>query len=177
MQQLDNESRLHYPQKLGGRLRLKSYLDELPGVAIQNMWTDISGIDGTSPERFGYPTQKLLELLERVISPSSNPGDVALDPFCGCGTAVHAAQKLDPRWIEFDITHLAISLIEKRLRDAIRGIDFEVHGTPKDAEAEGARNLAVRDKYHFQWWACALVNAQPFEGNKQGANSGIAGLI
>src|SRR6185295_8197011 len=120
-------------------------------------------------------TQKPLALLERIIASSSNEGDVVLDPFCGCGTAVHAAQKLKRQWMGIDVTHLAISLIEKRLRDAFLGIEFEVHGTPKDAE--GARNLAARDKYQFQWWACSLVNAQPFAGKKKGADGGIDGLI
>jgi site-specific DNA-methyltransferase (adenine-specific) len=126
-------------------------------------------------ERLGYPTQKPLALLERILNASSNPGDVVLDPFCGCGTAVHAAQKLGRQWIGIDITHLAISLIEKRLKDAFSGIKFEVHGTPKDLE--GARDLAERDKYQFQWWACSLVDAQPFQGKKKGADGGIDGLI
>ncbi len=128
-----------------------------------------------SDERLGYPTQKPLALLERILQASSNPGDVVLDPFCGCGTAVHAAQKLGRAWIGIDITHLAISLIEKRLKDAFPCIAFEVHGTPKDLE--GARDLAERDKYQFQWWACSLVNAQPFQGKKKGADGGIDGLI
>ncbi len=123
----------------------------------------------------GYPTQKPLALLERIIQASSNPGDVVLDPFCGCGTAVHAAQKLGRAWIGIDITHLAISLIEKRLRDAFPGIVFETHGAPVDLE--GARDLAARNKYEFQWWACSLVNAQPFGGKKKGADTGIDGLI
>jgi site-specific DNA-methyltransferase (adenine-specific) len=175
MRQLDDENRLHYPAKPGGRLRLKSYLDELPGVPVQDVWTDLSVIGGTSPERLGYPTQKPLALLERIISASSNPGDVVLDPFCGCGTAVHAAHKLGRHWIGIDITHLAVSLIEKRLKDAFPGITFDVHGVPKDLE--GARDLALRDKYQFQWWACSLVNAQPFQGKKKGADGGIDGLI
>lgn len=131
--------------------------------------------DRNDPERLGYPTQKPLGLLERILNASSNPGDVVLDPFCGCGTAVHAAQKLGRQWIGIDITHLAVSLIEKRLKDAFPGIAFEVHGTPKDLE--GARNLAARDKYQFQWWACSLVDAQPFQGKKKGADGGIDGLI
>ena len=126
-------------------------------------------------ERLGYPTQKPLALLERIINASSNEGDTVLDPFCGCGTAVHAAQKLGRQWIGIDITHLAISLIEKRLRDAFPQIKFEVHGTPKDVE--GAKDLASRDKYQFQWWACSLVNAQPFQGKKKGADTGIDGKI
>lgn len=98
-----------------------------------------------------------------------------LDPFCGCGTTIHAAQKLGRTWIGIDITHLAISLIERRLKDAFPGIAFDVHGTPKDLD--GARDLAIRDKYQFQWWALSLVEAQPFAGKKKGADSGIDGLI
>ena len=172
---LDVENRLHYPKKDGGRLRLKSYLDELPGAPIQDIWTDLGAIGGSSPERLGYPTQKPLALLERIISSSSNEGDVVLDPFCGCGTAVHAAQKLKRKWIGIDITHLAISLIEKRLKDAFKGrARFDVVGTPRDLDA--ARDLAQRDKYQFQWWAVSLVDAQPFQGKKKGADTGIDGV-
>jgi hypothetical protein len=123
----------------------------------------------------GYPTQKPLALLERIIQASSNEGDVVLDPFCGCGTAVHAAQKLKRQWIGIDITHLAISLIEKRLKDAFgKRCKYEVHGTPKDLDA--ARDLARRDKYQFQWWAVSLVEAQPSQGKKKGADAGIDGV-
>ena len=154
---------------------LKVYLDEMPGKPMISVWTDVPRISNTSAERLGYPTQKPLALLERIINASSNEGDVVLDPFCGCGTAVHAAQKLGRQWIGIDITHLAISLIEKRLKDAFPGIKFEIEGTPKDVD--GARDLAVRDKYQFQWWACSLVNAAPYQGKKKGADSGIDGLI
>ena len=178
MQQLDDEGRLHYPAKQDGRLRLKSYQDELAGVQLQDVWTDLSSIGGTSPERLGYPTQKPLALLERILSSSSNEDDVVLDPFCGCGTAVHAAQKLKRNWIGIDITHLAISLIEKRLKDAFGAkCKFEVHGTPKDVE--GARDLMKRKPdgaYQFQWWAVSLVDAQPFQGKKKGPDGGIDGL-
>jgi hypothetical protein len=88
---------------------------------------------------------------------------------------VEAAQMLGRQWIGIDITNLAISLIESRLRGRYPGIEFEVIGTPKDLE--GARDLANRDKYQFQWWACSLVNAQPYQGKKKGADSGIDGLI
>lgn len=154
---------------------LKIYLDETNGKPVTTNWTDIDRIRNTSAERLGYPTQKPLALLERIIQASSNEGDVILDPFCGCGTAVHAAQKLKRQWIGIDITHLAVSLIEKRMKDAFPGIVFEVEGTPKDLE--GAQNLALRDKYQFQWWACSLVGAQPYQGKKKGADSGIDGLI
>lgn len=147
----------------------------MPGVPIQDIWTDLNPVSSQAGERLGYPTQKPLSLLERIIASSSNEGDTILDPFCGCGTTIHAAQKLNRRWIGIDITHLAISLIEKRLNDAFPGIEYEVHGTPKDLE--GARDLALRDKYQFQWWAVSLVNAVPFGGKKKGADSGIDGII
>ena len=102
---------------------------------------DVRWMGSKDPDRLGYPTQKPVALLERILSASSNEGDVVLDPFCGCGTTVHAAQKLGRQWIGIDVTHLAISLIEKRLKDAFPGIAMDVHGTPKD-EA-GARGFGV----------------------------------
>ena len=153
----------------------KQYLDQGRGVGCQSLWDDIPALSFSSKERLGYPTQKPVALLERIISASSNEGDVVLDPFCGCGTAVHAAQKLKRKWIGIDITHLAISLIEKRLKDAFGAkCKFEVQGTPGDLEA--ARDLAARDKYQFQWWAVSLVEAQPYQGKKKGADTGIDGL-
>jgi site-specific DNA-methyltransferase (adenine-specific) len=147
----------------------------MPGVPVQNIWNDIPVINNRSGEMLPYPTQKPVALLERIISASSNEGDIVLDPFCGCGTAVHAAQKLGRQWIGIDVTHLAISLIEKRLRDAFPGIQFEVHGTPKDLAS--AEDLAARDKYQFQWWAVSMVDALPFGGKKKGADGGIDGII
>ena len=138
-------------------------------------WWPIQPIMPSSKERLGYPTQKPLVLLERIIKASSNEGDVVLDPFCGCGTAVHAAEKLRRKWIGIDITHLAISLIEKRLNDAFPKIKYDVHGTPKDWD--GAEALARLDKYQFEWWAVSLVGAQPWGGKKKGADKGIDGVI
>jgi adenine specific DNA methylase Mod len=175
LDELDAEGRIYWPDKAGGMPQYKRYRDELKGKAIADIWDDIDRINPVGNERLGYPTQKPLALLERIVAASSNEGDVVLDPFCGCGTAVHAAEKLKRKWIGIDVTHLAISLIEKRLRDAFPKIEFEVHGTPKDFG--GARNLAERDKYQFQWWACSLVNAQPFQGKKKGADTGIDGVI
>jgi adenine specific DNA methylase Mod len=181
MAKLDADGRIWYPRGKDGALdttkrpRLKRYLDEMHGGVMGTVWTDIPPINSQAQERLGYPTQKPQALLERIITASSKEGDVVLDPFCGCGTAVHAAQKLKREWIGIDITHLAISLIEKRLNDAFPGIEYEVHGTPKDLE--GARALAEQDKYQFQWWAVSLVNAVPFGGKKKGADSGIDGLI
>jgi site-specific DNA-methyltransferase (adenine-specific) len=175
MDELEKAGRIHWPKKEGGMPRLKMYPEDSPGVPIQDIWTDIGTMHNLSSERLGYPTQKPLSLLGRIIVSSSNEGDVVLDPFCGCGTTIHAAQRLKREWIGIDVTHLAISLIEKRLKDAFPGIKYEVHGTPKDLE--GARDLAERDKYQFQWWAVSLVNAVPFAGKKKGADSGIDGLI
>ena len=178
MSLLDAEDRLHYPQKSDARLRLKSFLDELPGLAVQDVWVDLVSIGGSSPERLGYPTQKPLALLERIISASSNEGDVILDPFCGCGTALDAAQKLKRNWIGIDITHLAVSLIEKRLKNRYPALAkkgaFTIEGVPQDFA--GARDLAERDKHQFQLWACSLVNVQPYRGGKRGADQGIDGL-
>ncbi len=114
-------------------------------------------------------------VLERIIAASSAEGATVLDPFCGCGTAVHAAQKLGRQWIGIDVTHLAISLIEKRLRAAFPGVAFTVEGTPKDLAS--AQDLAARDKYQFQWWAVSMVDAMPFGGKKKGADGGIDGVI
>jgi DNA modification methylase len=175
MEQLDRENRLFFPAKEDARLRKKIYLDESPGVPVTDVWDDLPPIHASAAERLGYPTQKPLSLLERIISAASKEGDVVLDPFCGCGTAVHAAQKLGRQWLGIDVTHLAISLIEKRMKDAFPGIAFEVHGTPKDLAS--ARDLAERDKYQFQWWAVSMVDALPFGGKKKGADGGIDGII
>lgn len=175
MQRLDQEDRIWYPESKNRRPQLKRYLDEMKGILMGNVWIDIPPINSQAKERLGYPTQKPLALLERILQASSNPGDVVLDPFCGCGTAVHAAERLGRDWIGIDITHLAIALIEKRLRDAFSGIEFDVEGTPTDLE--GARDLADRDKYQFQYWACSLVNAQPYNAKKKGADGGIDGQI
>lgn len=174
MQELIKQGRI-IQTRPGAVPRYKRYLDEMPGVAIQNLWDDISVINNRSNELLGYPTQKPMALLERILTVSSNEGDVVLDPFCGCGTTIHAAQKLKRKWIGIDITHLAISLIERRLKDAFPGITFDVHGTPKDLE--GARALALQDKYQFQWWAVSLVDAVPYGGKKKGADTGIDGHI
>jgi site-specific DNA-methyltransferase (adenine-specific) len=114
-------------------------------------------------------------LLERIVSASSNPGDIVLDTFCGCGTAVHAAQKLGRRWIGIDITHLAIGLIRRRMQDAFPDIEIEVVGEPVDLT--GAQELAKRDKYQFQWWALDRLGAQPVSGKRKGRDKGIDGVI
>ncbi|MFN0113471.1 MAG: site-specific DNA-methyltransferase, partial [Paracoccaceae bacterium] len=181
MQRYDAEKRLHYPTTPEGALRLKMYEDESPGERIQNLWEDLPPLSSQSQERLGYPTQKPVALLERILNASSNPGDVVLDPFCGCGTTVHAAQKLGRQWIGIDVTHLAIGLIEKRLRDAFPGVAFRTHGVPQDLD--GARNLAARGRedknyyFEFEKWALSLIAAQPGNLSKKGADKGIDGNI
>jgi site-specific DNA-methyltransferase (adenine-specific) len=167
--------------KPGGVPQYKRYLDEMPGVPCSDAWDDIRPINSQAQERLGYPTQKPVALLERIINTSSNPGDVVLDPFCGCGTTVHAAQKLDRQWIGIDVTHLAIGLIEGRLRSAFEGIEFTTHGVPRDIEA--ARDLAARGRtdknyyFEFEKWALSLIGAQPGNLSKKGADRGIDGNI
>jgi len=173
MQAEYEKGRIVVPRGGEGIPRYKRYLDEQEGIPIGDFWDDIELAAGN--ERLGYPTQKPLALLERIINASSNEYDVVLDPFCGCGTTVHAAQKLNRNWIGIDITHLAISLIQKRLRDAFGAIPIEIHGTPKDLG--GAQALFDQDPYQFQWWAVSLVDAVPYGGKKKGADSGIDGFI
>lgn len=175
MARMDAEGRIHFPADKTRRLQRKRFLDELQGETVDSLWDDIPPINSQALERLGYPTQKPIALLERIIAASSHEGDVVLDPFCGCGTAVHAAQKLGRKWLGIDITHLAISLIEKRLNDAFPGIEFTVEGTPKDLAS--ALDLAQRDKYQFQWWAVSMVDAMPYGGKKKGADGGVDGII
>ncbi|MFB9149644.1 site-specific DNA-methyltransferase [Roseovarius ramblicola] len=179
MEQLDREGRLFFPKKENARLRKKIYLDESPGVPLTDVWDEPRPIHASAAERLGYPTQKPVALLERILAASSNPGDVVLDPFCGCGTTVHAAQKLGRQWIGIDITHLAINLIETRLYDAFEGqAAFTVHGVPQDIG--GARDFFDRDdktKKEFEKWACGLIKAYPQGGGKKGADGGIDGLF
>ena len=175
MERYDAEGRLHFP-KPGGQLRLKLYLDESQGVRLQNLWTDIPALNSQARERLGYPTQKPVALLERMISTSSSPGATILDPFCGCGTTIEAAQKLDRKWIGVDVTHHAITLIERRLTTKFPGVDFVVEGRP--TTIDGARDLADRDKHQFQWWAAWLSGCQVYsDAKKKGADRGIDGNL
>jgi site-specific DNA-methyltransferase (adenine-specific) len=154
---------------------LVRFLDEQSGAAMPSVWDDIAPVNSQAQERLGYPTQKPEALLERIIRATSNEGDTVLDPFCGCGTAIASAQKLNRHWVGIDITHLAITLIRSRLAEAFTGkAEYEVVGEPvsvPDAEA-----LAASDPYQFQWWALGLVGARPVE-QKKGADKGIDGRI
>ena len=176
MQRLDEEGRLHYSRT--GYARRKLYLDESRGVPVQDVWADIYSLAGSNTERLGYPTQKPEALLERIIQASSNEGDVVLDPFCGCGTAVAAAQNLGRQWLGIDITHLAVALMKNRIKTAFDlepGRDYRVVGEPVDVGS--ARALWEQDPYQFQFWAVSLLEAQPQSEQRRGADRGIDGLL
>lgn len=184
LEKMDAQGLIYWPDKPGAWPYLKLFLDERLGMLLQDVWEDIDPVNPVAKERLGYPTQKPLALLERIISASSNPGDLVLDPFCGCGTAVAAAQKLGRAWIGIDITHLSVALMKYRLRDMFDlkpKTDYTVIGEPEDLA--GAGQLAQDDRYQFQWWALSLVEAQPLGGEaggkrgKKGADRGIDGVI
>ena len=177
MKRLDAEGRLCFPKKADGRISRKHYLEEQEWPKLADVWADLAPLQAASAERLGYPTQKPEALLERVIQASTDEGDTVLDPFCGCGTATAAAERLGRHWVGIDVTHLAITLIKARLRDAFKleaGKDYTVLGEPvsvPDAEA-----LAATDPWQFQWWALGLVGARPVE-QKKGADQGIDGRL
>jgi len=160
--------------RLDGR---KVFLDEKKGKPTSDIWMDIERVGNTAQERLGYATQKPQALLERIIEASSNKGDIVLDPFCGCGTTVHAAQKLGRQWIGIDVTYLAINLIKRRLKDAFGDdVEFEERGQPTDFGS--AKALAELDKWQFQQWALSLIDARPrTEGDGKGADRGVDGML
>lgn len=176
MERYDREGRLYFPAKKDGRIRLKIYLDQSKGVPLQNLWSDIAPINSQAQERLGYSTQKPLELLERIINASSNVGDVVLDPFCGCGTAIEASHALKRKWIGIDVTYLAIHVVEGRLikkfGEEIKN-EYDLLGRPKDEH--DARALAARDWLEFQKWAVFSLGGLPKE--KPGADGGIDGIV
>jgi DNA modification methylase len=176
MERLAAEDRLIYPKRPGGRIARKLYLRDQEGVSVGDVWTDIAPLNSQAAERLGYPTQKPLALVERILRTSTNAGDVVLDPFCGCGTTVDAAEKLGRKWVGIDITYLAVDLITKRLRDT-HGDEVmenvEVRGIPRDVS--GARALFQRSPFDFERWAVSLVNGQP--NLKQVGDKGVDGVI
>jgi site-specific DNA-methyltransferase (adenine-specific) len=175
MEKYDRENRLYFPTRPGGQLRLKQFLDERQGTKLQNLWDDIPAVNSQAQERLGYPTQKPIALLERIISTSSNSGDLVLDPFCGCGTSVHAAQRLGRQWIGIDVAYHAIRVIEDRLSMVPGRVTYDVGGIPKDFPS--AARLAENDKYQFQWWANYLVGVQALKEVRKGPDRGIDGQM
>lgn len=205
-EELKADNRIEFTSN--GKPRIKNYLHEGKGVIIDNIWDDIQSLNSQAAERLGYPTQKPVALLKRIIEASSNKGDVVLDPFCGCGTTIAAAQELERQWIGIDITHLSIALQKFRLKDSFglepkgrnprvsKGVEtateentltdvrvsaYQIIGEPEDLH--DARQLALEDRYQFQWWALSLIKARPLgasagsKAGKKGADKGIDGVI
>ena len=184
---------IYIPRDGAGQPKYKQYVSN--GFPYQDIWAYQPYTNGTlygagesidedvkwlerGEERLGYPTQKPVGLLERIISSSSNEGDVVLDPFCGCGTAVVAAQKLNRQWLGIDVTHLAVALMKSRLKTAFNldpGADYAVVGEPRDVGS--ARALWEQDPYQFQFWAVSLLEAQPQAEQRRGADRGVDGII
>lgn len=188
-----------FPKKEGGQPMYKQYIGK--GVYYQDIWAyqpntkgvlfesdecideDVKYLENED-EIMGYPTQKPVGLLERILKTSSDEGDIILDPFCGCGTAIAAAQKLNRHWLGIDITHLSIALQKFRLTrdfDLKDKQDYLVKGAPEDLQS--AQQLAIDDRYQFQWWALSLVKAKPLGGDssgkegKKGSDKGIDGIM
>jgi DNA modification methylase len=173
LEELDAEGRIYWPPR-GTMPQYKRYREELKGRAVGDLWDDIDRINPVAAERLGYPTQKPIALLERIIAASTNPGDVVLDPFCGCGTTIEAAEKLRRAWIGIDITICAIDVITERMRKTGGPVAYRVKGLPTTLQE--AEALAKQDRYQFQWWALQRVGVETKE-TKRGADHGIDGRI
>lgn len=176
MQRLHDDGRIRYTRN--GVAEYIRYLDESQGMPLQSLWDDIAPINSQARERLGFQTQKPQALLERIIGSSSNEGDLVLDPFCGCGTTVAAAEKLGRKWAGVDITHLAVALMKHRLHNSFDiepGRDFDVVGEPVDLG--GAQALAEQDRFQFEYWALSLVGARPVGDNRRGSDHGIDGVL
>ncbi|TAX71829.1 site-specific DNA-methyltransferase [Rhizobium leguminosarum] len=155
--------------------RYKRYLDEMRGMPLGDVWTDIPPLNSQAKERLGYPTQKPVKLLDRILQASTMPGDTVLDPFCGCGTTIAAAEGIGRNWVGIDVAFHAIKVIEDRIRGQNPSVAYEVGGIPRDFES--AQRLALKDKFQFQWWANYLVGVQALKEIKKGPDRGIDGQM
>ncbi|MGI0085757.1 MAG: DNA methyltransferase, partial [Nitrososphaerales archaeon] len=159
MLKLESEGRIYSGSKIP---QLKRYLNELEargGAAVHEIWDDIPAVNSQAKERLGFPTQKPEQLLERIINACTDEGDWILDPFCGCGTAITTAEKMNRHWVGIDITYLAINLVRNRLKGAFPNTKYKIEGEPKDLT--GAKQLA-QNRYQFQWWALMKIGAVPY---------------
>lgn len=172
MAQLDADNRLIFPTNLRGRIRRKNYLWELKGRPVGDVWTDLPPINSQARERLGYPTQKPLALLERIVAASSQPGDIVLDPFCGCGTALEAAQGLGRRWIGIDISNFAVEVIQDRMHRL--GVPVPIVDWP--TEMDGVKRMVdgPDGRHRFEAWALARLGLAE---NRRGGDGGIDGRI
>jgi hypothetical protein len=179
MEKWDNEGLIYFPKTKEQRLRFKRYLDENKGVVVGNIWTDIKPVQSQAKERLGYPTQKPIALMERIINASSNKGDVVLDAFCGCGTTLVAAQKLNRKWIGVDISPTACRVMGQRLYELYKlreGTDFWVDDLPKTEE-----DLRILPHFEFQNWAVIalgqLTNMSGIPNKIKSGDFGIDGKL
>lgn len=175
----DKEGLIHFPKNKDGRLAFKRYLDRSKGVVIGNIWTDIQNVQGSAKERLGYPTQKPIALMERIINASSNKSDVVLDAFCGCGTTLVAAEKLNRKWLGIDISPTACRVMSQRLYDIFKlreGKDFCVEDLPKSEE-----ELRILPHFEFQNWAVIalgqLTNTTGIPNKIKSGDFGIDGRL
>ena len=180
MEKLDAEGKLYFPKSNDGRIRVKRYLDEMPGTLVGNVWDDIEPINSQAAERLGYPTQKPLALLERIARASSSPNDIVLDAFCGCGTALVAAQNLDRQWIGIDISPTACRVMAKRLRDVCKLHEDENYW--RHGKGFVVRDLPWTEKqlrdippFEFENWAVIALGGIP--NKTQVGDMGIDGRI
>ena len=179
MQQLIDEGRI-VQVKPGAVPHYKRYLDEMPGVQLQDVWTDIKPISSQAAERLGYPTQKPVALLERIIKTSSPDKGLVLDPFCGCGTALHAAESLGRRWVGIDVSTFAVGLMRSRILRNFNHLttdDVLVRGVP--VNVVDAKALAERDKFEFEKWVCGAIGAEGMfhDPGTKGADGGVDGVL
>jgi len=167
------DGRVILPGK-GKVVAYKRYLDEMEGAIVTDFWDDIEHLHGSHAETLGYPTQKPLALLERIINSSSEEGSIVLDPFCGCGTTIAAAEKLNRKWIGIDITYLAIALIKKRIVEHFPDCRFDIVGEPRSTE--DARALFKQSPFQFESWAVSFIGGQPYK-SMGGGDTGIDGFM
>lgn len=166
-------------KKEGGSPRLdglKVYLDKLPGKPIDSVWTDINRVSNTGAERLGYPTQKPIALLDRIIRSSTNAGEMVFDPFCGCGTTIYSAVKTERKWIGCDVAILSIKMIRETLTGEkwrlVEDHDFDVTGIP--VSVEQAEELFKTDPFQFEHWLVERVGGFP---TKKTGDKGIDGRM
>jgi len=176
LDQMDRDGLIYWPKKAGGWPRQKKYLDQTEGVPLQDIWTDIFPVNAMARERLGYPTQKPLALLERIIKASTDEGDVVFDPFCGCGTAVYAAHLTNRRWMGCDIAILSVQIVRDVLAKRyglIEDEQYTISGVP--LSVEGAKALFEKDKRQFQHWVVEMAGG--FANNKHSGDRGIDGRL
>lgn len=175
LDEMDAAGSIYWPQKAGGWPRQRKYLDQTGGVPLQDIWTDVAPVNSMARDRMGYPTQKPVPLLKRIIEASSNPGDVVFDPFCGCGTTIYAAHETGRLWYGCDIAILAVRLVEGQLLERyglIKGEHYEEHGIPNSVESATA--LWDEDPFQFEHWAVEYVEGFP---TKKTGDEGVDGRI